>query len=593
MRVMRYLMGHKAAMAAVFALLLLMALCELSLPRYTAAIVDNVVAMAAVGMGGDTAAELMRLGTLMLLFALGMVACNAGIGLIASVTGARIARDLRAQVYERVMAFSPAEVERFSAASLITRGTNDVQQMQMVAVMMLRVVLYAPILAVGGIFMVVQTNASMGWVIALAVVAVFAVVGALMALTMPKFKVMQSLVDKLNLVSREILTGISVIRAFGRQELEQERFAAANRELMETQLFTTRAMVTMMPALSLVMNLVSVGIVWVGGHRIAQGAMQTGDLIAFITYAMIIIMSFLMIGMVSVMLPRAEVAAERIEEVLGTELSVTDPASPRDAELLALAARGEGLELAFHDVSFSYDPASDPVLEHVSFTAEPGKTTAVIGSTGSGKSTVIKLLERFYDVQGGAVTVGGIDVRELSQACLRSVLGYSPQQAFLFSGTVAGNVGYADPHMPRERMELAVDVAQARGFVEQAAEGLEASVAQGGANVSGGQRQRLSIARSLAADAQAYLFDDSFSALDYKTDALLREGLERQMQGKTLLIVAQRIATIMHADRIVVLEDGRVAGVGTHAQLMESCPEYAQIALSQLSPAELERGGAR
>lgn len=593
MRVMRYLMRHKAALVAVFALLLLMAFCELSLPTYTAAIVDNVVAMAAVGSGGDSVSELARLGAFMLLFAMGMAACNAGIGLIASVTGARIARDLRARLYEKVMAFSPAEVESFSAASLITRGTNDVQQMQMVSIMMLRVVLYAPILAVGGIFMVVQTNASMGWVIALAVVAVFVVVAALMTLTMPKFKIMQSLVDKLNLVSREMLTGISVVRAFGRQGLEQERFDKASRELMETQLFTMRAMVTMMPALSLVMNLVSVGIVWVGGHYIAQGSMQTGDLIAFITYAMVIIMSFLMIGMVSVMLPRAEVAAERIEEVLATEPSVVDPPSPRDEELRALAARGEGLEIAFEDVSFAYGQGSEPVLDHVSFAAEPGKTTAVIGSTGSGKSTVIKLIERFYDVQGGAVRVGGIDVRELSQECLRSVLGYSPQQAFLFSGTVAGNVGYADPQMPRERMEAAVETAQAHEFVEQLPEGLDAAVSQGGSNVSGGQRQRLSIARALAADAQAYLFDDSFSALDYKTDALLREGLERRVQGKTLLIVAQRIATIMHADRIVVLEEGRVAGVGTHAELMERCPEYAQIALSQLSPAELEKGGAR
>lgn len=593
MRVLKYLLQHKAAMAAVFALLILMAVCDLMLPTYTAAIVDNVVAMAAVGTGGDSTGELLHLGAMMLLFAAGLAGCSVLIGLIASVVGARIARDLRSQLYAKVMSFSPAEVDSFSAASLITRSTNDVQQMQMVAVSILRVVLYAPILAVGGIVMVVRTNVSMGWVIALAVVAVFVVVIALMALTMPKFKIMQQLVDKMNRVSREILSGISVIRAFGRQGEEQKRFAEASGDLMKTQLFTSRAMVTMMPALSLVMNLVSVGIVWVGGNHIAQGTMQTGDLIAFITYAMLIIMSFLMIGMVSIMLPRAEVAAKRIEDVLGTELAITDPVAPRDEELRALAAQDRGVEIAFNDVSFAYDPGSDPVLDHVSFTAEAGKTTAVIGSTGSGKSTVIKLVERFYDVSSGAVTVGGIDVRELSQECLRSVLGYSPQQAFLFSGTVADSVAYADPAMDPARIERAVDVAQARGFIEEREQGMAAPVAQGGGNVSGGQRQRLSIARALAADAQAYLFDDSFSALDYATDARLREELATQMQGRTLLIVAQRIATIMHADRIVVLEEGRVAGVGTHSELMQTCPEYAQIALSQLSAQELEKGGAR
>lgn len=587
MRILKYLLQHKVALAAVFVLLLAQAFCDLSLPRYTASIVDNVVQMAAVGAGGDSVAELVRLGSMMLLFAAGMLVTNIVISVIASRTGAKIARDLRGRFFAKVLSFSAAEVDSFSAASLITRGTNDIQQIQFVTIMLQRVVLYAPILAVGGIFMVVQTNASMGWVVALAVVAVFVVVGALMSLTMPRFKIMQQLVDKLNQVSREILTGLPVIRAFGREEHEQERFAQANAKLMKTQLFTNRAMVMMMPLLMLVMNAVSVAIVWVGGHYVEAGTMQTGDLIAFITYAMLIIMSFLMIGMVATALPRANVAAQRIDEVLSVTPRIDDPQDARDGEL---AVGEQGVSIEFDDMSFKYNDGSDNVLEHVSFIAEAGKTTAIIGSTGCGKSTVIKLIERFYDVTEGAIKINGIDIRELSQAKLRSLLGYSPQQGYLFGGTVRSTVAFADESMPVDRVQRSIDVAQTREFVDATQDGLDTAISQGGTNVSGGQRQRLSIARALATDAGAYLFDDSFSALDYKTDAQLRAGLAQEMAGKTLLIVAQRIATIMHADKIIVLDEGRIVGSGTHAELLESCEEYRQIALSQLSQEELEKG---
>ena len=587
MRILKYLLQHKVALAAVFVLLLAQAFCDLSLPRYTASIVDNVVQMAAVGAGGDSVAELVRLGSMMLLFAAGMLVTNIVISVIASRTGAKIARDLRGRFFAKVLSFSAAEVDSFSAASLITRGTNDIQQIQFVTIMLQRVVLYAPILAVGGIFMVVQTNASMGWVVALAVVAVFVVVGALMSLTMPRFKIMQQLVDKLNQVSREILTGLPVIRAFGREEHEQERFAQANAKLMKTQLFTNRAMVMMMPLLMLVMNVVSVAIVWVGGHYVEAGTMQTGDLIAFITYAMLIIMSFLMIGMVATALPRANVAAQRIDEVLSVTPRIDDPQDARDGEL---AVGEQGVSIEFDDMSFKYNDGSDNVLEHVSFIAEAGKTTAIIGSTGCGKSTVIKLIERFYDVTEGAIKINGIDIRELSQAKLRSLLGYSPQQGYLFGGTVRSTVAFTDESMPVDRVQRSIDVAQTREFVDATQDGLDTAISQGGTNVSGGQRQRLSIARALATDAGAYLFDDSFSALDYKTDAQLRAGLAQEMAGKTLLIVAQRIATIMHADKIIVLDEGRIVGSGTHAELLESCEEYRQIALSQLSQEELEKG---
>lgn len=534
---------------------------------------------------------LVRIGLLMLgLAALGMVAAVL-VGFIASRTAAKVGATLRSKLFRRVVSFSDAEVQSFSAASLITRGTNDIQLVQMVTVMLLRMVLYAPILAIGGIIMVSRTNLAMSWIIILAVAVIFVLIMVLMRVALPKFQIMQTLIDRVNLVSREILTGLPVIRAFDRQPYEERRFDEASTKLMKTQLFTNRVMTFMMPLMMLIMNGVSVLIVWVGGSYIDNGTIQTGDLIAFITYAMVIIMSFLMIGMISIMLPRADVAAQRVNEVLETKPTICDPAADkaRDAEL---RRSGEGATIAFNDVSFRYGDSKECVLEHIDFTAEPGKTTALIGSTGSGKSTVIKLIERFYDVTEGSVTIDGVDVRDVTQQALREQLGYVPQKAFLFSGTIESNVAYADEGMPVDRIREAVDIAQASEFVASKEEGLGTRVSQGGSNVSGGQRQRLAIARALATEARAYLFDDSFSALDYKTDAALRQELHTRLGGKTVVIVAQRISTVLHADRIVVLDDGRIVGQGTHEELMETCEEYREIAMSQLSEAELNGGDA-
>ena len=529
-------------------------------------------------------------GKMLGLAALGMVIAVI-VGFIASRTAAKIGASLRSRLFERVLSFSDAEIQNFSAASLITRGTNDVQQVQMVSVMMLRMILYAPILAIGGIIMIARTNLSMGWIIVAAVLAIAVVMLFLMKVAMPKFKIMQKLIDRVNLVSREILTGIPVVRAFGRESHEEERFDEANLRLMKTQLFTNRVMTFMMPLMMLIMNLVSVAIIWFGGHAVDAGTLQTGDLIAFITYSMVIIMGFLMIGMLSIMLPRADVAAQRIDEVLKTESSIADPAPEacRDDEL---ATRTGGAEIAFNDVSFKYPGSQDCVLEHIDFTAKSGQTTAIIGSTGSGKSTVIKLVERFADVSEGSITIDGIDIRDLSLRALRSQLGYVPQKAFLFSGTVEENVDYAADEPNAERVRAAAEIAQA-DFVDDMDEGFKTEISQGGTNVSGGQRQRLAIARALATDARAFLFDDSFSALDYKTDAALRHALAEQLGGKTQIIVAQRISTVLHADQIVVLDEGRVVGCGTHAELMDACEPYREIALSQLSEEELEGGDAQ
>lgn len=535
----------------------------------------------------------------------------------------KIGRDLRSRFFKRVVDFSDAEVDTFSAASLITRGTNDIQQIQMVCMMAQRMVVYTVVISIGAIIMVAQTNVSMSWIIGLAIIAIALVIGILFAVTMPKFKKMQALIDKVNEVSREILTGLPVIRAFGREDFELERFQTANGNLMGTQLFTNRAMAFLMPTMMLVMNLVSVAIVWVGGHYVDLGTVQTGDLIAFITYSMIIVMSFLMIGVIAVVFPRANVAAQRVDEVINTASSIQDALEVYDAQLFEAAgvgkgtegaaategvradsevARGngaaksaeeavKGAEIRFNDVCFRYADGCENVLDHVSFCAPAGKTTAIIGSTGSGKSTIIRLIERFYDVNEGSIELDGIDIRHLSQKALRSTFGYVPQKAFLFSGTIESNVGYGVDDLTPERRDQALSIAQAADFVAEKPEGVLEPIAQGGTNVSGGQRQRLAIARALATDARVYLFDDSFSALDYKTDAKLRHDLQTQLADRTVVIVAQRISTIMNADTIVVLDEGRVVGQGTHEQLLEGCETYREIALSQLSEEELAKGG--
>lgn len=529
------------------------------------------------------------LGAQMLGVAALMMAASISVGFVASRTAAKIARNLRERLFEKVVSFSDAEVQSFSAASLITRGTNDIQQIQMVLVMLLRMVLYAPILAIGGIIMVSQTNLAMSWIIVLAIVVIGIVIALLMALALPKFKIMQKLIDRVNLVSREMLTGMSVIRAFDRQEYEEARFDEASTALYKTQLFTNRVMTFMMPTMMLVMNGVSVLIVWVGGSYIDSGVIQTGDMIAFITYSMVIVMSFLMISMIAIMLPRADVAAQRVNEVLDTENSIHDP---EESQVEKLDKNAKGLSVEFDKVTFAYNEGSDPVLKDISFVAEPGKTTAIIGSTGSGKSTIMKLIERFYEVTQGAIRVGGVDVRSMKQHELRRELGYVPQKAFLFSGTIESTIAYANEDMDEDRVRKAADIAQATEFITAKEQGFESEISQGGTNVSGGQRQRLSIARALASDARVLLFDDSFSALDYATDARLRHALATEAVGKTVLVVAQRIATVLNADKILVLEDGELVGSGTHKELLSTCPTYREIAQSQLSEEELKGGVA-
>lgn len=529
------------------------------------------------------------LGAQMLGVAALMMAASISVGFVASRTAAKIARNLRERLFEKVVSFSDAEVQSFSAASLITRGTNDIQQIQMVLVMLLRMVLYAPILAIGGIIMVSQTNLAMSWIIVLAIVVIGIVIALLMALALPKFKIMQKLIDRVNLVSREMLTGMSVIRAFDRQEYEEARFDEASTALYKTQLFTNRVMTFMMPTMMLVMNGVSVLIVWVGGSYIDSGVIQTGDMIAFITYSMVIVMSFLMISMIAIMLPRADVAAQRVNEVLDTENSIHDP---EESQVEKLDKNAKGLSVEFDNVTFAYNEGSDPVLKDISFVAEPGKTTAIIGSTGSGKSTIMKLIERFYEVTQGAIRVGGVDIRSMKQHELRRELGYVPQKAFLFSGTIESTIAYANEDMDEDRVRKAADIAQATEFITAKEQGFESEISQGGTNVSGGQRQRLSIAHALASDARVLLFDDSFSALDYATDARLRHALATEAAGKTVLVVAQRIATVLNADKILVLEDGELVGSGTHKELLSTCPTYREIAQSQLSEEELKGGVA-
>lgn len=525
---------------------------------------------------------LLKTGGQMAALALLGMAASIMVAFLASRVGASAGRDLRSGVFHKVVGFSNNEFNHFSTASLITRSTNDIQQIQMLIVMLLRMVLYAPILAIGGVLQVMKTNVSMSWIIGLAVIIIAFVVLLLFLVVMPKFKVLQNLVDKLNLVTREILTGLPVIRAFSTEKHEEERFDDANRTLTKTNLFVNRAMTFMMPVMMLVMNGVSVLIVWTGAHGISDGQMQVGDMMAFIQYTMQIIMGFLMLCMISIMLPRAAVAADRVEEVLKSETMIHDPKQEKH-----FPEDGKGV-LTFDHVSFRYPGADEDVLEDITFTAKPGETTAIIGSTGSGKSTLVNLIPRFYDVTSGDITLDGVDIREVKQHELREKLGYVPQKGVLFSGDIASNIMFGNSHGSDDEMIEAAEIAQATEFIDTKPEKYKSPISQGGSNVSGGQKQRLSIARAIAKHPQVFIFDDSFSALDYKTDVTLRRALAEKTSGSTVLIVAQRISTILHAEQIIVLDEGKVAGKGTHAELLKNCPVYREIAESQLSKKELE-----
>lgn len=526
---------------------------------------------------------ILKTGGIMLLIALLSAAAAIMTGFLASRLAASLGRELRGRVFRKVVSFSNTEFDRYSTASLITRSTNDIQQIQMLLVMLLRVVFYAPIMGVGGVLKVLNTNTSMAWIIALAVGLLMILVLVLFATVMPRFKLMQKLVDRLNLVTREILTGLPVIRAFSTQKHEEERFDKANRDLTRTNLFVNRVMTCMMPAMMLIMNGIAVLIVWTGAHGVENGAMQVGDMMAFIQYTMQIIMAFLMISMVSVMLPRASVSAQRIEEVLQTKSVIEDPKAPKPFD-----ESKKGV-VEYRHVSFRYPGAEENVLEDIDFTALPGQTTAFIGSTGSGKSTLVNLLPRFYDVTEGEILVDGVDIREVTQHDLRARLGYVPQKGVLFSGTISSNLKYGHEEITDEAMAEAAQIAQATEFINAKPDGYDEEIAQGGTNVSGGQKQRLSIARAIAARPEILIFDDSFSALDYKTDSALRKALHEQVSDSTILIVAQRISTILHADQIIVLDEGRIVGKGTHEELLKTCEVYQQIATSQLSKEELEK----
>lgn len=504
------------------------------------------------------------------------------VGFIASKVAAKTAMELRSNIFKKVMSFSNSEMDKFSTASLITRSTNDIQQIQMVIVMLLRMVLYAPIIGIGGVIKVLNTNTSMTWIIGLAVVIILGIVVTLFITVMPKFKILQKLVDKVNLVTREILTGLPVIRAFSTQKHEEERFDKANKDLTKTNLFVNRIMSGMMPLMMFVMNGVTLLIVWNGGKGIDAGTMQVGDMMAFIQYSMQIIMAFLMITMMSIMLPRAAVSAVRVDEVLNTKLSINDSENPQNFD-----ENKKGV-VEFKNVSFRYPDADEDILTNISFTAKPGETTAFIGSTGSGKSTLINLIPRFFDVTEGEILVDGVDIRNVSQHELREKIGYVPQKGVLFSGTIDSNLRYGKEDATEKKIEKAAKIAQATEFIETKPEKYNTEIAQGGSNVSGGQKQRLSIARAIAKNPEIYIFDDSFSALDFKTDAALRKSLKAETGDSTVLIVAQRISTILNAEQIIVLDEGKIVGKGTHKELLNNCEVYKQIALSQLSKEELK-----
>lgn len=601
MKLFKLLRGHVGEVIAVFALLLVQALCELSLPRY----MSDIVNVGVVGAEAGNQAYLGHMALVMFGFCVGSLAAATLSGLIASRVAAAVSRDLRHDVFQKVMSFSPAQVNRFSQSSLITRCTNDVQQIQNMIVIMLRMVMFAPVVGIVAVMQVMTMGGGLTWIVGAALLAVLGVVAMLFSVTMPRFKRMQSLVDRVNLVAREMLDGIMTIRAFGRQTHELQRFDQASGELKDAQLFVNRAMTLMMPLMMLVMNVATVAIVWFGSQGVAAGALQVGDMMAFITYAMMIVMSFLVVSMVAVILPRAQVSVGRVEEVLHTQGAVSDPQSPK--AIPSDAPRGH---LAFENVGFRYPDAEGDVVSNVSFQTSPGKITGIVGSTGSGKSTLVQLIPRLYDATSGRITLDGVDIRDLSLADLRSRVGYVPQQGFLFSGTIASNVGFglgeaagvdgaessasddidgsaSDGAANDAELMHAVEVAQASELVAQKEDGMNAVITQGGTNVSGGQRQRLAIARALATKPEVLVLDDSFSALDYATDARLRKALAQEEKNTAVVVVAQRVASVMSADQIVVLDEGRVVGQGTHEELLRSCPEYLEIAKSQLSAAEL------
>ena len=535
---------------------------------------------AGVDVDGNQIAYLWKTGGKMFGFAAIMLIAAVVVGYAASKVGAGIGRDLREKTFSNVVGFSNAEINKFSTASLITRSTNDIQQIQMVTAMMLRMVLYAPIIGIGGIVKVANTKSGMEWVIAVAVIAIMIFIFTLVGIAMPKFKIMQTLVDKVNLVSREILTGLSVIRAFGREKEEEKRFDVANRELTRTQLFTNRVMTFMMPGMSMIMYCITLGIVWVAAGRIDKGSMQVGTMTAFITYSMMIVMAFLMLSAMSIMLPRAGVAADRIDEVIKTQSSINSPKDP-------VTVKDHKGVIKFDHVNFRYPGAKEDVLSDIDFVAEPGKTTAIIGSTGCGKSTLVNLIPRFYDVTGGSIELDGHDIRDYSLEELRDMIGFVPQKGILFSGTIGSNLRFGKSDATDEEIKKAAEIAQATEFIDGKNDGYESAIAQGGSNVSGGQKQRLAIARAIAKNPHIYVFDDSFSALDMKTDAKLRAALEEVTENASVIIVAQRISTILHADQILVLDDGQIVGKGTHEELLKNCDVYMQIAQSQLSAKEL------
>lgn len=575
LKLLKYLKKSIVPIIVIIALVIIQAACDLSLPEYT----SNIVNIGVQQMKPD---YILNVGAKMLGVALLSMAATIGISFVASRVAASLGSRLRQEVFTKVVNFSSNEMDKFSTASLITRSTNDIQQIQNLMVMLLRIVIYAPIVGIGGIIKVLSTENTMAWIIVVAVTTIIIVVFALFKVVMPKFKQVQNLIDKLNLVTREILTGMLVIRAFGTEKHEEKRFDKANEDLTKTNLFINRTMAMMMPLMMLIMNIITIIIVWNGAYAVDSGTMQVGDMMAFIQYTMQIIMAFLMISMVSIMLPRAAVAAGRVDEIINTELSIKDPINP-----ISFEDDKKGI-LEFKNVSFRYPNADEYVLENITFTAKKGETTAFIGSTGSGKSTLINLIPRFYDVTEGEIIFDGVNIKDVSQHELRDKIGYVPQKGVLFSGNIESNIKYGKKSISDEAIKKAVEISQAKEFIESAEKGYETEIAQGGTNVSGGQRQRLSIARAIAKSPELYIFDDSFSALDYKTDAALRKALGKETKERAVLIVAQRISTILNADKIIVLEEGKIAGIGTHKQLMNNCEVYRQIAFSQLSKEELD-----